>query len=99
MPHLCDEVDNVIWGLEIDWILPTSPDPGGPHSEAFGSIDVGKRIVSDEHDLLGTRESGRFQGIAEYPRVRLGIASLFGNNDEWGKLIQARRPTFAVLIP
>ena len=64
--HLCDEVYDVIRGLKIDWILPSSPDPGGPHSEAFGSIDVGKRVVSDEHDLLGTRESSRLQCIAEY---------------------------------
>ena len=96
--HLRDEVDNVIWGLEIDWILHTSLDPGGLHSEALGSIDVGNRIIPDEHDLLGARESCCFQGITEYPRVRFGITGLFGNNYEWGELIQARRPAFAVLV-
>ena len=56
-------------------------------------------IVPDEHDLLGTREFGRLHGIAKYPRVWFGIASLLGDDDERRELVQVRRPAFAVLVP
>ena len=87
----------MVRGLEVYRILPTSPDPGGLHSEALGSIYVGyrhaRRLVFQLAEVAVPRggistSAGAYRRAPSSIRVASILGIIGGDEDSQGGAVR-----------
>src|SRR5687767_1139822 len=74
--------------------LPLKPD--GDHSGSARAVDIGVRVVTDEHALLGT-DTQSIRGTKKYLARRLRNTFLLGDQDQVDELRELQRAQLAAL--